>query len=73
MNKQVENYVLMESVGKGQYGNVYRAQHKLTKDLYAVKVMNLDKFKQTPKLSEFTNNEISILTKINHPNIIKFI
>jgi serine/threonine-protein kinase ULK/ATG1 len=56
MNKVVEDYVLMESVGKGQYGNVYRAQHRKTKDLYAVKVMNLDKFKQTPKLSEFTNN-----------------
>lgn len=38
-----------------------------------MKVMSVDKFKQTPKLSEFTNNEINILTKINHPNIIKFI
>jgi serine/threonine-protein kinase ULK/ATG1 len=35
--------------------------------------MSVDKFKHTPKLSEFTNNEISILTKISHPNIIKFI
>lgn len=35
--------------------------------------MSVDKFKHTPKLSEFTNNEISILTKINHPNIIRFV
>ena len=35
--------------------------------------MSVEKFKQTPKLSEFTNNEISILTKINHPNIIRFV
>jgi len=55
-NKQVEDYILMESVGKGQYGNVYRAQHKKTKELYAIKVMSLEKFKQTPKLSEFTQN-----------------
>ena len=55
-NKVVEDYVLMESVGKGQYGNVYRAQHRKTKELFAVKVMGLDKFKHTPKLSEFTNN-----------------
>lgn len=73
MNKIVEDYVLMESIGKGQYGNVYRAQHRKTKEMFAVKVMSVDKFKHTPKLSEFTNNEISILTKINHPNIIKFI
>lgn len=25
MNKIVEDYVLMEGIGKGQYGNVYRA------------------------------------------------
>lgn len=31
MNKIVEDYVLMESIGKGQYGNVYRAQHRKTK------------------------------------------
>lgn len=31
MNKVVEDYILMESVGKGQYGNVYRAEHKKTK------------------------------------------
>lgn len=63
----------MESVGKGQYGNVYRAEHRKTKEIFAVKVMSVDKFKHTPKLGEFTNNEINILTKINHPNIIRFI
>lgn len=56
MNKVVEEYVLMESIGKGQYGNVYRAEHRRKGDLYAVKVMSVEKFKHTPKLSEFTNN-----------------
>lgn len=31
MNKVVEDYVLLESVGKGQYGNVYRAENIKTK------------------------------------------
>ena len=56
MNKVVEDYVLMESIGKGQYGNVYRAEHPSTGELFAVKVMSVEKFKHTPKLSEFTNN-----------------
>lgn len=30
MSKVVEDYVLMQSVGKGQYGNVYKAQHRKT-------------------------------------------
>lgn len=63
----------MEPVGKGQYGNVYRAEHRFTHQLFAVKVMGLEKIKQTPKLNEFIKNEISILTRINHPNIIRFI
>ncbi len=56
MNKTIEDYILQEKIGSGQYGNVYRAEHKKTKQLFAVKVMNADKFKQTPKLTEFTNN-----------------
>jgi serine/threonine protein kinase len=73
MNKVIEDYILQEKIGAGQYGNVYQAEHKTTKQLYAVKVMNTDKFKVTPKLTEFTNNEISILSKMAHPNIIKFV
>ncbi len=73
MNKTIEDYILQEKIGSGQYGYVYRAEHKKTKQLFAVKVMNADKFKQTPKLTEFTNNEINILSKMSHPNIIRFV
>lgn len=56
MIKVIEDYNLMDKIGSGQYGNVYKAEHKKTKQLFAVKVMKAEKFKQTPKLSEFTNN-----------------
>jgi serine/threonine protein kinase len=72
MNKVVENYILQEKIGSGQYGNVYKAEHKTEHGFFAVKVMSVEKFKEQPKLSEFTNNEIQILSKIDHPNIIKF-
>ena len=36
-------------------------------------MMNIEKFKITPKLNEFTNNEIAILSKISHKNIIRFV
>jgi serine/threonine protein kinase len=35
--------------------------------------MSVKKFKTTPKLSEFTSNEISILTKVDNPHIIRFL
>lgn len=56
MNKIIEDYVLLEKIGQGQYGNVYKAENRKNKLTYAVKVMNVEKFKHTPKLSEFTNN-----------------
>ena len=56
ISKVVEDYVLMESIGKGQYGNVYRAENNKQGGLFAVKVMSAEKFKHTPKLSDFTNN-----------------
>lgn len=39
----------------------------------AIKVVKLNKFQEIPKLKELTINEISILSKIENPNIIKFL
>ena len=43
--KVVENYTLSKKIGAGQYGSVFLAEHKIEPGLFAVKVMNLDKFK----------------------------
>lgn len=51
MLKAIEDYNLMEKIGSGQYGNVYKAEHRRTRQLFAVKVMKAEKFKETPKLS----------------------
>jgi serine/threonine protein kinase len=45
MNKAIDNYVLKEIVGEGQYGKVYKAFNTQTYGLYAVKVIRMDKFK----------------------------
>lgn len=73
MNKVIENYVLKEKLGSGQYGDVFKAEDQNTGQVVAVKVMNVKKFRTTPKLSEFTSNEIAILTKVENPHIIHFI
>jgi serine/threonine protein kinase len=49
-NKVIENYVLKDKLGAGQYGNVYMAEDQNNKDIVAVKVMHVQKFKMTPKL-----------------------
>lgn len=72
MTKVVDNFALMEAVGSGQYGKVYRGRHVHNNQDYAVKCIPLEKFRKLPKLDEFTNNEISVLTQLVHPNIVRF-
>lgn len=39
INKNIDKYELMENIGQGQYGNVYKAKLKDSEEFYAVKVM----------------------------------
>jgi len=73
MHKIVENYVLYESIGAGQYGKVFRAKNTQTNEIVAVKTIPLHKFAQVPKLEEFTANEIKTLGRINNPNVVRFV
>ena len=58
-------YAIIEKIGKGGYGCVYKVQKMETKEFFAVKVIN-HYFK-----NEHHNNKI--LSKIKNPHIIKFI
>jgi len=71
MSKVVDNYVLENVVGSGQFGDVYKAKRLDKDEQVAIKTIRLDKFKNTPKLHEMTKNEVDILTKIDNPHIIK--
>jgi serine/threonine protein kinase len=73
MSKIIENYSLHEVLGSGQYGKVYKALNMKNNTLVAIKVVRSDKFRDVPKLEEFTMNEIQTLARINNPNIVKFI
>ena len=71
-HKIVENYKLYEEIGSGQYGKVFKSVDTKTGDIFAIKVIPLQKFANVPKLEEFTENEIKTLGRINNPNVIKF-
>jgi serine/threonine-protein kinase ULK/ATG1 len=73
MSKVIENYILQEVVGSGQYGKVYKARNMKTDGIVAIKVVKLEKFREIPKLHEFTMNEIQTLSKIENPNVVKFL
>ena len=73
MNKIIENYTLLEIIGSGQYGEVYKAIDHNNNNYVAIKMVSCQKFKEVPKLEEFTMNEIQTLSRIDNPNIIQFI
>ena len=66
-----ELYRLTKELGEGAYSVVYQAKNRKTKELVAVKVINKSRL---PK-EEYLNltNEVAIMQKLDHPNIVKFI
>ena len=73
MVKIIESYALHEQIGEGEYGKVFKGVDSKTKREVAVKVINVNKFKENPKLEECTLNEIDVLSRIDSPHIVKFI
>ena len=59
-----------ECIGKGTFGSVWKVQHKFTKQIFAIKVINKENIIQQNMIEQL-NKEIEIMYKLNHPNIIK--
>jgi mitogen-activated protein kinase 15 len=59
----------MEKIGSGAYGHVWKVEHKLTKKVYALKKVFLAF--QNDIDAQRTFREISILKKLEHPNVVK--
>ena len=69
---QVDDLVLTKSLGKGAFGEVFLTQKKGCKELFATK--RLDRaFSEKPENIKRLANEITLLKKIQHPNIVRLI
>lgn len=61
----MEDYQFQTKIGDGTYGTVYKAVHKLTGQIVAIKVL-----KQKIEGHSVELKEIKILKKLKHPNIV---
>ena len=68
----VDDFVLIKSIGKGNFGEVFLTQRKGYPQLYATKKMERSVCERPPLLDRLVH-EIRILKYVNHPNIVKFI
>lgn len=66
----VENYEIMDIIGEGTFGMVYKAKDRRSNQIYALKKVRLEKEKEGFPVT--TVREIKILRQLdNHQNIIK--
>lgn len=65
----MDNFVKIEKIGEGTYGVVYKAKDKLTGKLVALKKIRLET--ESEGVPSTAIREISLLKKLNHPNIVQ--
>lgn len=65
----MNDFILLEQVGQGAFGRVFKAKHKLTKELSAAKIVTCS----APEGVDLALSEMWALSQLtSHPNVIKF-
>ena len=65
----VGNYVVLEKIGQGGMGYVYKAQHRRMKRVVALKVLPSSVAKDPQAVQRF-QREVEAVAKLSHPNIV---
>jgi calcium-dependent protein kinase len=69
-NKMEDNYKILEKLGKGAFGDVYKVTHISSGIIRAMKVIKIETVGKTQSTKRFLK-EIEILIEADHPNIVK--
>jgi calcium/calmodulin-dependent serine protein kinase len=65
-------YETGDLIGKGPFSIVKKCTHRESRDIYAVKIVDIEKFISSPGLSiEDLKREASICCKLKHPHIVE--
>lgn len=65
----VGNYVVLDKIGQGGMGAVFKAQHRKMKRLVAIKMLPLSATKSPDAVKRF-QREVEAAAKLSHPNIV---
>src|SRR5690606_24866566 len=65
-----KKYKVIEKIGSGSFGKVFKVKHLVTEQLRAMKMIKKDSVNYQDDNHEFLK-EIEVLSNIDHPNIIK--
>lgn len=68
----IGKYNILEQVGSGGLGEVYRAQHPVTGEIFALKRLH-EKFQRDSKLLGLFHKETMIHSRVSHRHCVKFV
>lgn len=73
MSLDISKYKIINKIGFGEFGEVFKVKDKETGEVYAAKVSNksLDSFDKNYQIS--FKREVLIISKVHHPSILRFI
>ena len=71
VKETIEDISLFDFIDSGCFSKTFKSKKKGSDKIYATKKMELDIIEKIPGIKEFIDNEIYILNKIRHPNIVK--
>ncbi len=63
------NYLLLEPIGAGGMGQVFKARHRRMKRVVAVKLLKPSAYDSQASLQRF-QREVEAVARLNHPNIV---
>jgi len=72
IGKIIEGYKILKFLGSGKFSVVYEAERQLDSKLVALKIIKIYDIKDK-NLVEKCLQEVNLLKRVNHPNIIKYL
>lgn len=66
----MDKYTKISIIGKGSFGKAILAKHKEDKKNYVIKEIGISKL--SLKEQKEAKNEVSVLSKMRHPNIVGY-
>lgn len=70
VNKRIRDYELLEVIGEGGMGTVYRARHLRLKCDVALKILPIEKIRREDTIARF-EREMAAVGQLRHPNIVQ--
>jgi eukaryotic-like serine/threonine-protein kinase len=70
IGRQVRDLRILERIGRGGMGAVYKVEHLLLREIRALKMIRAERFNAVPQALERFQREARIAVRLRHPNLV---